>query len=129
MNVGNTSTVLSKKLDRISSQQNMQNSITLNNHVSHNLKDNKDTCLINLTNTELPKNVYDFLRLGDNLASPFLVDTRTKDFELLKDIERNIKYINKDEREEIRFLTTMIIKNNSKNRERPTPFDTISKIV
>ena len=48
---------------------------------------------MNLTKIEIPKNVHDLLRLGDQFSDPFFANKKTQALEIMKDIEKNIPKI------------------------------------
>ena len=63
----------------------------------------KDPWIVNCTDVQIPDNVNDVLRLGNNFSSSFLTQKKDMVFEIIKDIESNMEKINKEkDREELR---------------------------
>ena len=58
--------------------------------MSNNNKDYQDPWLINLSDTCIPKNVLDILRLGSDFNSQFTTNKNNHIFEIVKDLEANL---------------------------------------
>ena len=59
--------------------------------------------MTNLSNTQIPPQVQDLLRLGDDFCNPAFTSKRKQSLEVLKDVEKNIYKIPIDKREELRL--------------------------
>ena len=93
---------LNKKLSNLKHSQQLDNTIQLNKHKEnsnnecHENKEFKDPWIVNCTDVQIPENVNDVLRLGNNFSSSFLTQKKDMVFEILKDIESNMEKINKE---------------------------------
>ena len=83
---------------------NNNSSIQINQHkkLAQFSYDN-DPWLTNLSNTQIPPQVQDLLRLGDDFCNPAFTSKRKQSLEVLKDVEKKIYKIPIDKREELRL--------------------------
>lgn len=70
--------------------------------------------LVNLS-SPIPKNISELLSLSPNFSLPFYNSKKEIVFQIIKDVENNIKKYNIPQRhtQKIRFFTTLILQKNS----------------
>ena len=103
----------------------MEINLNINKHINlEEFKYNKDPWFINLTDSIIPKNVQDLLRLGDNFYNPIFANKKEQNFEVLKEMEKNIDKIPAEHKEELRLKFVNLSKSFLSKQHKLTEIDT-----